>query len=272
MDLPSCLSTSTGLFKERVPQDWGTQRARFRVDAAAELVFAELPWRRHERPSVGSGIVAVGPGGGRIERAGIVNSSTEAGVVAFSATRAGEYQVYWLPYRQRLTGGTCEHSYLHAAPDGAAPSGKARRRAAKWIGRGGAPSGWVAEAVRAFSTRPAEPPRASLVAMESRGRRFQRHAGELSARAAEVHALLAAHGGGGGGGPLIFAHQVETAEHVVRTDRVPMCWALAGPSRVLALHGAAGQHVLAQVGVLAGAEALTLHAAAKNAARLNRAP
>ena len=88
MDLPSCLSTSTGLFKERVPQDWGTQRARFRVDAAAELVFAELPWRRHERPSVGSGIVAVGPGGGRIERAGIVNSSTEAGVVAFSATRA----------------------------------------------------------------------------------------------------------------------------------------------------------------------------------------
>ena len=103
--LRSCLSSSTGLFNARVPSDWGTQRARLRVDAAAELVFAELPWRRHERPAVGGGVVAVGPSGGRIERAGIVNSSTESGVVAFAATRAGEYQVYWLPYRQHLTGG-----------------------------------------------------------------------------------------------------------------------------------------------------------------------
>ena len=39
-DLRSCLSTSTGLFNERVPGDWGTQRARLRVDAAADLVLA----------------------------------------------------------------------------------------------------------------------------------------------------------------------------------------------------------------------------------------
>ena len=103
-DLRSCLSTSTGLFNERVPVDWGTQRARLRVDAAADLVLAELPWRRHERPAIGGGVVAVGPNGGRIEHAGIVNSSTESGVIAFAATRAGEYHVYWLPYRQRLTG------------------------------------------------------------------------------------------------------------------------------------------------------------------------
>ena len=263
-DLRSCLSTSTGLFNERVPGDWGTQRARLRVDAAADLVLAELPWRRHERPAIGGGVVAVGPNGGRIEHAGIVNSSTESGVVAFSATRAGEYHVYWLPYRQRLTGeastvksalarsgprghppppqgparslraavwslevrpsacplspmtppfdhpgGTCDQSYLHAAADGAAAAGRPRRRAAKrggggggyFGGRGGggrgggggAPSGWVAQAVRTFSApTPAAqaPPRAVLVAMESRGRRYQRHAGELSARASEVRALL----------------------------------------------------------------------------------
>ena len=38
-DLRSCLSTSTGLFNERVPVDWGTQRARLRVDVAADLVL-----------------------------------------------------------------------------------------------------------------------------------------------------------------------------------------------------------------------------------------
>ena len=216
-DLRSCLSTATGLFSERVPMDWGTQRARVRVDAAADLVLAELPWRRHERPSVGGGVVAIGPNGGRIEHAAIVNSSTESGVVAFAGTRAGEYHVYWLPYRQRLTGGTCEQSYLHATADGAAPAGRPRRRAAKrggggYFGRGGrgggggggrggggggggAPSGWVAQAVRSFAAPAAQaqpPPRAVLVAMESRGSRYQRYAGELSARADEVRALLAA--------------------------------------------------------------------------------
>ena len=178
-DLRSCLSTATGLFSERVPMDWGTQRARVRVDAAADLVLAELPWRRHERPSVGGGVVAIGPNGGRIEHAAIVNSSTESGVVAFAATRTGEYHVYWLPYRQRLTGGTCEQSYLHATADGAAPAGRPRRRAAKrggggYFGRGGggggggAPSGWVAQAVRTFAAPAAQaqpPPRAVLVAM-----------------------------------------------------------------------------------------------------------
>jgi len=111
-------------------------------------------------------------------------------------------------------GGTCDQLYLHAAADGAAPAGRPRRRAAKrggggyFGGRGGrrgrgggdvgggAPSGWVAQAARTFAApTPAAqaPPRAVLVAMESRGRRYQRHAGELSARAAEVRALLAAH-------------------------------------------------------------------------------
>ena len=61
--------------------------------------------------------------------------------------------------------------------------------------------------------------------MESRGPRYQRHAGELSARADEVRALLAAHGGAA---PLLFAHQVDSAARVVRTDLVPMCWATAG--------------------------------------------
>ena len=105
-------------------------------------------------------------------------------------------------------GGTCDQSYLHAAADGVAPAGRPRRRAAKrggggyfggrggrggGGGGGGAPSGWVAQAVRTFSA-PApvahSPPRAVLVAMESRGRRYQRHAGELSARTSEVRALL----------------------------------------------------------------------------------
>ena len=122
-DLRSCLSTSTGLFNERVPGDWGTQRARLRVDAAADLVLAELPWRRHERPAIGGGVVAVGPNGGRIEHAGIVNSSTESGVIAFSATRAGEYHVYWLPYRQRLTGeaSTVKSALARSGPRGHPP-------------------------------------------------------------------------------------------------------------------------------------------------------
>ena len=61
-----------------------------------------------------------------------------------------------------------------------------------------------------------------------------------------MRALLAAHGGAA---PLLFAHQVDSAERVVRTDLVPMCWATAGPSRSLELRAAAGQYALAQVGV-----------------------
>ena len=62
-----------------------------------------------------------------------------------------------------------------------------------------------------------------------------------------MRALLAAHGGAA---PLLFAHQVDSAERVVRTDLVPMCWATAGPSRSLELRAAAGQYALAQAGVL----------------------
>ena len=63
----------------------------------------------------------------------------------------------------------------------------------------------------------------------------------------QVRALLAAHGDAA---PLLFAHQVDSAERVVRTDLVPMCWATAGPSRSLELRAAAGQYALAQAGVL----------------------
>ena len=69
LTMDACLDQSTGLFSGG-PRDWGTQRARVRVAAEADVVIAELPWRRHEEPPPQAAVVVTGPGGGRVERAG----------------------------------------------------------------------------------------------------------------------------------------------------------------------------------------------------------
>ena len=306
--MDTCLDTSsTGIYSAGGPLDWGNQRARVRVERPAEAVLAELPWRRHELPAHAA-VVVSGPSGGRIDRAAVVGGSSETGLVAFYAGSAGEHFVYWLPYRQKLTGGTCEQSYL--TTDGAQRGGAGGRRgamlglqfgASAWLekhglrqqtgGGGGGGGGGTGTTLSSL-------PRAQLLAMESRGSRFQRHGGELPATAAEVASLRASHGAAA---PLLFAHQVHSATRVVRTDpplgplaagnsagrgsagggsagrgsstapppRVPMCWARAGPTRALRLAAAtgSGQHVLVQVGVLAGRSHLTVISASLSSLR-----
>ena len=103
-----CLRSSTATFTpHQVPTWFGTQRARFRVDAPAEVAVATLHWRRHDNPPRQAAVIVARESGVLVRPAALLNVTRESALVVFSAKVAATYFVYWLPHRPDRGGGVC---------------------------------------------------------------------------------------------------------------------------------------------------------------------
>ena len=123
--LSACSVEPTGVFGG-IPRNWGTQRAVLSVSSPASVgVLAQIPWRRYDEVPVPK-VLMTGPGGVSVTGPKVVLSSGDSAWVHFSATASGEYHVYWLPYNEVATGGTCEQRYL--TEDGGGGRYQQRRR------------------------------------------------------------------------------------------------------------------------------------------------
>ena len=82
------------------PDSLGNHRAVLRVDAPGRAVQVTIPWRRRDAAPATTQLVITTSSGRRITNAIPIAVTRERGILAFEpSTGAGEYYVYFLPYR-----------------------------------------------------------------------------------------------------------------------------------------------------------------------------
>ena len=93
---PDSLRYGTGTWE---PDSLGNHRAVLRVDRAADAVLAHIPWRRRDQtPERVNLVVMNATTNQRVRNVLRQNINREFGDIAFEATTAGDYYVYYLPY------------------------------------------------------------------------------------------------------------------------------------------------------------------------------
>lgn len=108
--------------------DWpvaglGNARARVVVLGKAEVVWAHVPWRRHDSQPENKGVIVVEAATGkRVANVVVVRVSRESGDLLFQpVTAPGEYWIYYLPFR--TAGEWYFPSTLYLAPTNTAEAG-----------------------------------------------------------------------------------------------------------------------------------------------------
>lgn len=82
------------------PVELGHHRAVVHVDRSAPAVRVRIPWRRRDRdPQAKATIVVNRATGKRVANTVRITIAREYGDLAFEAATAGDYEVYYLPYR-----------------------------------------------------------------------------------------------------------------------------------------------------------------------------
>lgn len=211
---------------------YGHQRAVVRVDAPADAVVVEIPWRRRDTKPEEKDIVVIDAASGlRVADMARVAITRESGTLAFAPrTAPGDYFVYYLPFQ--LTGRSNYPKVEYPRPvdwaDGA------------WQERHGLAPGQLASgAWRAL-------PRARVLALQASDAYDAPTEMEEIASADETRALLAAHPG------AAFLLFPEDRAHAVRmSGDLPRRWTLRAAGAPITIDARPGEFVSAQLGLLA---------------------
>ncbi|MCX6621496.1 MAG: DUF6067 family protein, partial [Acidobacteria bacterium] len=203
------------------PARYGNHRARLRVSGTPDRVQAYLPWRRHDDPEQKDILIVEAASEKQVEPVEVYNISSDSCHLAFRPPAAGEYHVYYMPYRAA----TIPHAWRTAY---APPRFKRAPKPA------------------------AELPKARLLDLQARTEFDRFDPMEVAATAAEMKELIRSQGD-----PpfLVFA---EHRQHPVRmTRRIPVRWARAAPMHHLQGEAARGEFYVFQVAVFASRQDLS---------------
>jgi glycosyl hydrolase family 123 len=214
------------------PDSLGNHRAVLRVDAAVKAVRVTLPWRRRDEMPLAKQVFFATATGRRVMNAVPIEGGRESATFAFEPTAgAGEYFVYYMPYRGSVRSNYPKITY-RPADTTASPRWRTLNRltdADNGAGR------W-----RAL-------PAATVVAFEAVDSMSSRWPMELIATTEEVQRVRGQHRGE----PLILFAEDRTRPIIMRED-IPASWAVPGVAgRSVVGRPLRGEFFAFQVGVWA---------------------
>ncbi|MHC4506004.1 MAG: glycoside hydrolase domain-containing protein, partial [Planctomycetota bacterium] len=209
----------------------GNHRAVVSVEAAADAVVVEIPWRRRDaEPEKKSVVVVDAKTGNRIGNVRPLRVGRESGTIAFQPESGpGEYRVYYLPYE-----GTIQCPY--PKPTYLTPVATAD---AEWSERNGLGDGAVPEATDRL-------PRARFVELQAVDESHTFGPMEVIATRAETESLIADHP------DAAFLVFPEARSHPVRMSRdLPKRWVEIGPRDVFDATVSRGEFLTFQIAAFA---------------------
>ena len=217
------------------PEALGNHRARIRVAAPAPAVWVHLPWRRRDaRPETVEVIVMEASGKRRVGNVLRARVERQAGDLLFEAAAAGEYQVYFLPYRT-------EGSWYFPTTVYLTPTNTAT---ADWL----AAAAPVAERLRRGDTNGI--PAAEVLEFQAINDFHRFDPMELVASPAERAALVNARGN-----PPYLLFPEDRRYPIRMTDELPLRWVKAGPGTNVVGEAARGEFFTWQIGWFAAGQA-----------------
>ncbi|WNL47714.1 DUF6067 family protein [Dyella sp. BiH032] len=200
---------------------FGNHRYLVQVDAPADAVRVEIPWRRRDAHPERVAVIVTDPDGAPIANVLRGDIDRASGELVFQAAKAGTYAVYYQPY---VSNGRSNYPVVgYAAPKDSADD--------TWADRFDQPSAWR------------KLPQAKVLRYEAVDDFDAYTDMERTATPAELDALLAKQNG-----PLLLFP--ETRAHPVRMfDTLPAAWAQRGPGGTLSDTAQRGEYLSFQVGL-----------------------
>lgn len=206
--------------------DWtesgfGNHRARLRVTQGAEAVAVEMPWRRRDAAPESKAIYVYDAAGKKMTDVCMVEIAQEYGKIIFRpASGAGEYYVYYLPYKL----GTMTEEEEYDKPENTA--------AKNWL--------------KQYSGQFDKLPHAELVSFQSRKEFNSFYPMEVCATKAETEALKNRFA------TRPFVIFPEDRAHDIRmTNRLPLRWIERGPASEFIGQAQPGEYYPFQLGIWA---------------------
>ncbi len=204
----------------------GNHRVVLNVETAGDVVFAHVPWRRHDLHPENKDIIVVDATSNKIvENILPLNINREFGDIAFQADNAGEYDVYYLKH---VMSGHSNYPTVTYPPF--------EQKADK---------AWLKKAKSKISNT-GNLPQASLVQFQSIDPFNSFYPMEIIATKNEVDALLQSHPGED---YLLF---LETRENSIRMNSdLPLKWIIDGQSKKFQGKVLKGEYFTFQIGMFA---------------------
>jgi hypothetical protein len=218
------------------PESFGNHRARVQVAEKADAVWAHIPWRRRDaNPQNKEIIVVEAATGKRIDNVLRVRVDNENGDLLFQPPAAGEYYIYYLPFRTH--GCIWWPTTVYPPPTDAADVNWKQTCLP------------LAEQIKQGKTDAI--PTAKLVEFQAINEHHRFDPMELPATAAEMQSLLAANAER----PyLVFP---EDRSHPIRMDNaLPLRWIKSGPSAEFSGAACRNEYYAFQLGVFAARQEL----------------
>ncbi|MBM4034937.1 MAG: hypothetical protein FJ291_24605 [Planctomycetes bacterium] len=217
------------------PDTFGNHRARVLVAEKAEAVWTHIPWRRRDRDPEKKHIQVVEAATGR-EVANVCRAAVqrEFGDIAFQPPAAGEYHVYYMPYKIQPNWGWYGGDYLPAKQSADPAWLQANGLAAEQLAQGK----WK------------QLPQAKAVEIQARTEFERLDPMEVPATAEEMKALLAKH-------PQPYLVFPEDRRFPIRmADELPLRWIERGPSGELRGDAQRNEFYAFQLGIYAARQPL----------------
>ena len=223
----------------------GNHRAVVRVDKPAEAVWAHIEWRRRDKAPEEKNVVVVRADmAERVHNVARIEVNREFGDLLFEARTAGDYYVYYMPYRNIADSDFMRKYFSHFGYEPAEDT---------------ADRGWLAKHSLAEPATAAPAlqrlPRAETVEIQAISDFHRFDPMEIIATRDEVKALLAQHAGRA---YLVFP---EDRRHPIRmSGDIPKRWIDKGLSDVLTGEACRGECYAFQLGVFAARVTLQMSA------------
>jgi len=224
-----------GIASSLWPAELGHHRALVRVRAASPAVRVCIPWRRRDRDPQAKDVIVIDQASGkRVANLVRIDMRRECGDIAFDASRAGVYEVYYLPYAPEPTQFYYGKGYTPPS-DTSDPA---------WLAANGLRKQDVASgAWRSL-------PEAEVEKLEARTAFDSFYPMEVVATPAEVADLVSSH-------TDAFLLFPEDRKLPIRMrDDVPVRWVQQGPSREFRGEAQRNEYYAFQIGVFAARCAL----------------
>jgi hypothetical protein len=225
------------------PDSLGNHRAVVRVDRAADAVLAHIPWRRRDQtPDKVNLVVINATTNQRVRNVIRQNINREFGDIAFEATTAGDYYVYYLPYT-----GTFKSNYpkiTYRVVEQTADSTWLTRNGLGFAAGGNFPASLAANRIR---------PTATTTGFDAVNEFSKFTQMEYIAGAEELTALREANRG-----TPFLAFAEDRANSIRMRDDIPHVWAERGAFKPFTGTAMRGESYAFQIGVWAHKGAIDL--------------
>ena len=214
------------------PEKYGNHRAVVRVEEKATAVQVRIPWRRSDESPEKKDIIVMRDGtdaaiGNRL----VATCNREYGDVIFEAQEAGDYYVYYMPYRPQRQMGFGGESYTPFAET--------------------ADEKWVKKNRLNDEDRRKELPTAVATQIQAREEFNRFDPMEIAATQAEKEALLAAHPNR----PYLLFPEDRSNPIRMRAE-LPLSWIKRGPANDFSGEALRNEFYAFQIGVFAAGRAL----------------